>query len=74
MTIRPSRLAELRRVRAQHLHLSASDYVDLPSIRGEIREAETLALRHRWYTVDVTAKSVEEASREILDLREMGNG
>lgn len=74
MTIRPSRLAELRRVRAQHLHLSASDYVDLPSIRGEIREAEILALRHRWYTVDVTAKSVEEASREILDLREMGKG
>ncbi len=73
MTIRPSRLAELRRVRALHLHLSASDYVDLPSIRSEIREAETLALRHRWYTVDVTAKSVEEASREILALREMGN-
>ena len=69
LTMRAHRLADLRRVRAKHLHMGGTDYVDLKAIRAEIREAETLAMRQRWHTVDVTAKSVEEAAREILDVR-----
>ena len=72
LTMRPARLVELRRARARHLHMTQGEYVELPAIRKEVREATEFFRRHRWHQVDVTAKSVEEASREILDL--LGSG
>ena len=69
LTMRPSRLCELRRTRARHLRMKGGDYADLPAVRAELAEAERYFDARGWHVVDVTAKSVEEASREILDLR-----
>lgn len=71
LTMRPSRLLEIRRTRAQHLRMPGSNYTELPLIRDEIHVAEQWCHDRGWHVVDVTAKSVEEVAREILDLREL---
>jgi regulator of PEP synthase PpsR (kinase-PPPase family) len=70
-TIRPGRLQELRRSRAQHLHIHYDSYADLASIREELRHGDQLCEAFGWRRVDVTGKSVEEISREVLDLMEI---
>lgn len=68
LTMRPSRLLEIRRTRAQHLHMPGTSYTELPLIRDEVHVAEQWSREHGWHRIDVTAKSVEEVTREILDL------
>lgn len=68
LTMRPARLLEYRRTRAQYLHLPATEYADLPGIRAELHAAEELCRVRGWHLVDVTGKSVEEVAREVLDL------
>lgn len=64
----PARLAELRRVRAEHLRLGGSTYAALVDIREELMRAQILCIDHGWRRVDVTGKSVEEVALEILGL------
>ncbi len=64
----PSRLVDLRRVRADSLKLPAEPYASLEHVRWELAQARQLCSEHGWKRVDVTGKSVEEATREILTL------
>ena len=72
--IRPGRLQELRQSRARHLHIDYGQYADLVSIREELRHGDQLCESFGWQRIDVTGKSVEEISREVLDLRELTAG
>ncbi|MCE5313686.1 MAG: pyruvate, water dikinase regulatory protein [Armatimonadota bacterium] len=64
----PSRLVDLRRVRANSLKLPLEPYATLEYARQELTHARQLCIDHGWRRVDVTDKSVEEATREILTL------
>jgi len=62
------RLRELRLARAGNEAIPAEPYASLEAIREELRYAEQLCLKHRWRSIRVTGKSVEEVSREIIAL------
>jgi regulator of PEP synthase PpsR (kinase-PPPase family) len=69
LTIDPGRLAELRRVRHEHLGGATGDYADPDSVRHEV--AYGLSIFHRrpaWRVIDVTDKPIEEIASEILAL------
>ena len=62
------RLLELRRVRAERTGIPVESYATLNRIRRELDYAGQLVRRHGWQTVEVTGKSVEEVSREVIAL------
>ncbi|MBN2475788.1 MAG: kinase/pyrophosphorylase [Pirellulales bacterium] len=64
----PARLQELRLVRADSQAIPAEPYASMAAIRQEMHYARQLCLKHRWRSVAVTGKSVEEVSREIIAL------
>ena len=64
----PSRLLELRRVRAIQTNIPLEPYAAPREVRRELAYAESLCREHGWRKIDVTAKSVEEAGREIIAL------
>jgi regulator of PEP synthase PpsR (kinase-PPPase family) len=64
----PARLRELRLARADHEAIPAEFYASSEAILAELRYAQQVCLKHRWRTVEVTGKSVEEVSREIIAL------
>jgi regulator of PEP synthase PpsR (kinase-PPPase family) len=64
----PARLAELRRVRASHLRIGSTSYVSMEDIREELMRAQMMCIDNGWRRIDVTGKSVEEVSLEILAL------
>ncbi len=66
LVMSPGRLLELRRARADYLGLPPEPYASLEAIRREMRFAQDLARERGWRTVDVTGKSVEEISQEVL--------
>jgi [pyruvate, water dikinase]-phosphate phosphotransferase / [pyruvate, water dikinase] kinase len=68
LAMEPSRLFELRRVRADHLAIPPTPYASLKNIQKELRHAQRLSANHRWRQIDVTGKSVEEVAREIVIL------
>lgn len=64
----PERLAQLRasRLGAMSAEGKAGDYSDLDAIRAEVLAAKRFYARHKWPTIDVTRKSVEETAASIL--------
>lgn len=64
----PERLAQIRssRLGAMNAEGKAANYSDLEAIREEVLQAKRLFARHRWATIDVTRKSVEETAAAIL--------
>ncbi len=64
----PERLVELRRVRARNESIPVEFYATLQHVHRELEQARQTCLKHRWRTIDVTGKSVEEAGREIIAL------
>lgn len=67
-SIEPERLAEIRRVRLQHMGAADRSYADLDCIKEEIRYARSIFSQNpNWPVIDVTRKSIEETSREVLD-------
>jgi regulator of PEP synthase PpsR (kinase-PPPase family) len=69
LVVRPERLSELRRVRAERIGTRSLGYADLDYIRQEITYAYQLFERRKdWPLVDVTAKSIEEAAAEVVSL------
>lgn len=63
-----SRLVELRAARVQHLAIPAEPYTSLEAVRAELRFSQELSRQRAWRIIDVTGKSVEEVTREILVL------
>lgn len=69
LVVRPERLSELRRVRAERIGTRALGYADLDYVRQEMAYAYQLFERRKdWPLVDVTAKSIEEAAAEVVAL------
>jgi len=64
----PTRLLELRRVRAMQTNIPLEPYADPREVRRELGYAESLCREQGWRKIDVTSKSVEEAGREIIAL------
>jgi len=70
----PARLQEIRASRASAMNMPLEPYASLEHIRRELLHSEQLSLDHGWRQIDVSGKSVEEVAREIVLLREIGEG
>lgn len=72
LTESPKRLENLRRTRLQtdgnEKAYSENEYLDLERIEDEIRNARRLFSKHKWPVIDVTRRSVEETTAEIIVL------
>lgn len=68
LAMAPSRLAELRRVRARNDAIPVEPYASLSQVKKELFHGQELCRKHHWQCLDVTGKSVEEAAREIIAL------
>ena len=66
LAMAPSRLCDLRRVRARNEGIPEETYAAADQVRRELDFARDLCRRHGWRSVDVTGKSVEEVGREII--------
>ncbi|MHC5008331.1 MAG: pyruvate, water dikinase regulatory protein [Planctomycetota bacterium] len=70
LAINQRRLKTVREVRARSLGGRAMDaYLDDEEIVREIRHANDLMTRHRWRSVDVSYKAIEEIVKEVAELR-----
>ena len=67
LVMSPERLQQLRRVRAEEDSIPLHPYASLDPIRAELLHVEELCRKHQWHRIDVTGKSVEEVSREIIE-------
>jgi [pyruvate, water dikinase]-phosphate phosphotransferase / [pyruvate, water dikinase] kinase len=67
LVVKPERLAELRKVRVEHMGTHGLGYADLAHIRAEMTYAyHIFAKRRDWPLVDVTSKPIEEAASEVV--------
>lgn len=69
----PMRLVELRRNRLKSgenldARFEGSAYLSLEAVEAEIRAARKIFSNHGWPVIDVTRRSVEETSAEIMSL------
>ncbi len=68
LTIDPERLADIRRMRLQHMGTAEGSYADLGRVKKEIGYADLVFSQNPvWPVIDVTRKSIEETSKELLD-------
>lgn len=75
LTTTPERLVELRKTRAKYTGLpESSAYTSYESVYKELRYAKHLCAQNRWRTVNVTGKSVEEVSNEVVTLIQKAKG
>lgn len=69
LVVDPTRLAEARRVRLEQLGVEGSSYADMERIRNEMEYAQAVFDQNpSWPVIDVTGKSIEEVSQEVLDV------
>lgn len=69
LTRDPSSLSDIRKNRLRLLdHDEESDYADEEKVREEVLAARRLFAAHGWPVIDVTRRSIEEASSSILQL------
>jgi len=69
LTKEPKSLADIRRSRLRFLQQSdETDYVDEERVKAEVAEARRFFARQGWPVIDVTRRSIEEASATILQL------
>jgi [pyruvate, water dikinase]-phosphate phosphotransferase / [pyruvate, water dikinase] kinase len=71
LTLNPERLIEIRKNRMLNLKDSSNyDYIDYDQVQQEVREAKKIYQQNDWPIIDVTRKSVEETSANIIKLYE----
>ena len=68
LDMNPSRLIELREARALATKIPLEPYASPSHVRRELFCAHQLCGEHGWQIINVTGKSVEEVSREIIAL------
>lgn len=69
LTKDPKSLSDIRRARLRFLnHDEESEYAQFEKVREEVASARRLFSRHGWPVVDVTRRSIEEASATIIQL------
>lgn len=75
LTTTTEHLVELRKTRARYLGMTEdNDYISHEKVFQEIRYARHLCAQNRWRVINVTGKSVEEVSSEILTLIQRKTG
>jgi len=68
-------LAELRKIRSEHLGGQLGEYDDYEHIRVELMHARDIYARHpEWSVINVTRKPIEEIASELLALRKKRRG
>ncbi len=69
LTKEPKSLSDIRRSRLKFLQQNdETDYADEERVKNEVTEARRLFARQGWPVIDVTRRSIEEASATILQL------
>jgi len=69
LTKDPKSLTDIRRARLRYLNQEEeSAYAQYEQVREEVQSARRLFARHGWPVVDVTRRSIEEASAAIIQL------
>jgi regulator of PEP synthase PpsR (kinase-PPPase family) len=69
LIINPERLIEIRKNRILNMNENtSSSYIDYEKVQQEIKEAKKLYQQNNWPIIDVTRKSVEETSANIIKL------
>ena len=73
LTASPDRLLQLRRSRLKaddkgRKGFDNNDYLDIDKIEDEVRKARRLFSKNGWPVIDVTKRSIEETSAEIMAL------
>jgi regulator of PEP synthase PpsR (kinase-PPPase family) len=69
LAINPVRLAEIRYNRLIEMQSDLnSDYINIAQVSKECKEVRKIFAENNWPVVDVTAKSIEEISAEIIKL------
>lgn len=69
LTRDPSSLSDIRKNRLRLLdHDEESDYADEEKVREEVLAARRLFAAHGWPVIDVTRRSIEEASATIMQM------
>lgn len=72
LTEAPDRLVHVRRNRLKadedEKEYQQNAYLDLEKVEEEVRKARRLFSKHKWPVIDVTRRSVEETSAEIIIL------
>ncbi|MCB2221740.1 MAG: kinase/pyrophosphorylase [Bacteroidetes bacterium] len=69
LTTYPSRLAQLRQTRHEHLGGLAGNYATYEYVTKELRYAHNIYQFHpKWAVINVTSKAIEEIASEILDI------
>jgi [pyruvate, water dikinase]-phosphate phosphotransferase / [pyruvate, water dikinase] kinase len=64
----PDRIVQIRQNRLLSLNVSENtDYVDKDSVSDEMAQARRLFSKHDWPVIDVTRRSIEEASATIIE-------
>ncbi len=65
----PDRIVQIRQQRLVGLNeKGVTDYVDQDRVRDEMRQAKRLFVKHGYAVVDVTRRSIEETSAQIINL------
>ncbi|HCR94876.1 MAG: phosphoenolpyruvate synthase regulatory protein [Oceanicaulis sp.] len=69
LTASPERIVQIRRNRLLSLNEDRdTDYIDDFAVRDEILYAKRLYAKHKWPTIDVTRRSIEETAAKIINL------
>lgn len=69
LVISPDRLSQIRKSRLLSLNEDkTTDYVEEESIISELRESRKIFSKNGWPVIDVTRKSVEETSAQIIQI------
>lgn len=69
LTVSPDRLVQIRKNRLLSLNETGeTDYVNPEYVREETTEARRFFAKKNWHVIDVTRRSIEETSAEILNI------
>ena len=64
----PDRIVQIREQRLMGLKQDEqTDYIDVDRVREEMREAKRMFLKKGYKVIDVTRKSIEETSAQIIN-------
>jgi len=69
LTRDPKGLSEIRRNRLRHLNENdQTSYSDIESVTEEVKEARRIFARRGWPVIDMSRRSIEEASATIIEI------
>ena len=69
LTVSAERLVQIRQHRLLMLEQEpVTDYVDMETVREELREARRIFSSHSWPVIDVTRRSIEETAAAIYQI------